>query len=265
MKLDSIDNRKEFDWGRTSADYSKYRPGYPEEFYDLMSRLGIGVPKQRILDLGTGTGVLARAFGKRGAIVTGIDIAKEQIDLARQLTKKAKLHIKYITDRAEDHVFPPRSFDLATAGQSWLYFNKEKMLTSLRHSLVENGRLALTHLSWLPFESEIVKQSEALVLKYNPDWKGANYKSGPKSSIKSLEHLPLFTHHRYTAALPFTRESWRGRIRACRGVGATLDPETLRKFDGEHEDLLKSIAPARFTIPHEILLHVYGIREVPGD
>ena len=265
MKLNSVDNSNEFDWGRTSADYSKYRPGYPEEFYDLMSRLGIGVPKQRILDLGTGTGVLARAFAKRGAIVTGIDIAREQIAIAKQLSKEAKLHIKYITGRAENHVFPPRSFDLASAGQSWLYFNHEKMLARLRSALVENGRLALTHLSWLPLESEIVKQSEALVLKYNPDWKGANYKSGPKPFIKSLRHLPLFTHHRYTADLPFTRESWKGRLRACRGIGATLDPETVVKFDKEHDTLLKSIAPESFTLPHEILLHVYGVREVPGD
>lgn len=29
----SIDSGKAFDWGRTSADYAKFRDIYPEEFY----------------------------------------------------------------------------------------------------------------------------------------------------------------------------------------------------------------------------------------
>lgn len=33
IKNKSIDNGREFDWGRTSEDYAKYRDIYPEEFY----------------------------------------------------------------------------------------------------------------------------------------------------------------------------------------------------------------------------------------
>jgi hypothetical protein len=29
----------------------------------------------------------------------------------------------------------------------------------------------------------------------------------------------------YDEAIPFTRETWRGRMRACRGVGAGLAPD----------------------------------------
>src|SRR5437867_9888087 len=79
LKLKHIDNEQEFDWGRASPDYAKYRSGYPESFYEVLAALGIGKPRQRILDLGTGTGVLARAFAKRGALVTGVDISANQI------------------------------------------------------------------------------------------------------------------------------------------------------------------------------------------
>jgi 2-polyprenyl-3-methyl-5-hydroxy-6-metoxy-1,4-benzoquinol methylase len=51
----------------------------------VLAALGIGQPGQRILDLGTGTGVLARAFAKRGAVVTGVDIAANQIAAAAAL------------------------------------------------------------------------------------------------------------------------------------------------------------------------------------
>jgi hypothetical protein len=53
---------KEVDWGKTSNDYILYRPGYPDSFYDKLAALGVGLKGQRILDLGTGTGVLARNF-----------------------------------------------------------------------------------------------------------------------------------------------------------------------------------------------------------
>ncbi len=82
MKQDTIDAGREFDWGRTSTDYARYRSGYPPEFYELMQRLGIGLPGQRILDLGTGTGVLARAFAAQGADVTAVDLAANQIEQA---------------------------------------------------------------------------------------------------------------------------------------------------------------------------------------
>jgi 2-polyprenyl-3-methyl-5-hydroxy-6-metoxy-1,4-benzoquinol methylase len=80
-----IDDGQAFDWRKTSKDYTIYRPGYPESFYTILHVLGIGRHGQDMLDLGTGTGVLARAFAKQGAHVTGIDIAEEQIAAARQL------------------------------------------------------------------------------------------------------------------------------------------------------------------------------------
>ena len=53
----SIDNGKGFDWGRTSEDYAKYRDIYPKEFYDRILSRGVCVNGQKVLDIGTGTGV----------------------------------------------------------------------------------------------------------------------------------------------------------------------------------------------------------------
>ncbi|MGA9885411.1 MAG: hypothetical protein WBQ34_16975 [Candidatus Acidiferrales bacterium] len=60
----------------------------------------------------------------------------------------------------------------------------------------------------------------------------------------------------YEEAIPFTRESWRGRIRACRAIGAELSFEETEKFDKEHAQLLERIAPEEFTVLHRIDAHI---------
>ncbi len=60
MRNTEIDHGKVFDWGRASADYAKYRDIYPQEFYQKILDLGLCQAGQKVLDLGTGTGVLPR-------------------------------------------------------------------------------------------------------------------------------------------------------------------------------------------------------------
>ena len=67
----------------------------------------------------------------------------------------------------------------------------------------------------------------------------------------------LVTYHAYEEGIPFTRESWRGRIRACRGIGAALSADEVVRFDQEHDALLRQIAPETFTILHQVWLHAY--------
>jgi 2-polyprenyl-3-methyl-5-hydroxy-6-metoxy-1,4-benzoquinol methylase len=74
MELSRIDNGREFDWSKTTDDYSTYRTEYPRSLFDLLTALGVGRPGQTILDLGTGTAALARTFARQGAQVTALDI-----------------------------------------------------------------------------------------------------------------------------------------------------------------------------------------------
>ena len=90
-----FDHGKAFDFGRTSSDYAKYRDIYPDEFYKKIVELGLCVKGQRVLDLGTGTGVLPRNMYKYGAEFVGADISESQIEQARLLSKEAGMNIKY--------------------------------------------------------------------------------------------------------------------------------------------------------------------------
>lgn len=133
----NIDKGKSFDWGRTSADYAKFRDIYPPEFYEKIIERGLCIKNQSVLDIGTGTGVLPRNLYRYGARWTGIDISNEQIEYAKKLS--AGMDINYYTSSAENINFPDNSFDVITACQCFWYFDHKRLIPKF-FSYAETGR-----------------------------------------------------------------------------------------------------------------------------
>ena len=106
-------------------------------------------------------------------------------------------------------------------------------------------------MAWLPYEDEIARASEDLVLKYSPSWSGAGETVHPIYIPECyFENFKLVFHEEYPLLVPFTRESWNGRMKACRGVGASLSEEEIKQWESEHLKLLAEIAPERFNVRH---------------
>src|SRR6478735_9433117 len=89
----TLDGGRAIDWSRTSTDYATHRPGPPARLYDLLAALGVGGTGQRLLDLGTGTGLIARELARRGAVVSGIDVAAGQVAADRKSTRLNSSHL----------------------------------------------------------------------------------------------------------------------------------------------------------------------------
>jgi SAM-dependent methyltransferase len=252
-----IDPGRRIDWSLTSGDYAAHRPGPPARLYDMLALLGVGLRGQRLLDLGTGTGLVAREFARRGCAASGTDIAPGQIEAARGLAQTEGLAVDFQVAPAEACPHADQSFDVVTASQCWLYFDVERAVAEVRRVLRPGGVLVTTHFSWLPWADPIAAASEQLVLRFNPAWKGADWAgavpSVPPWSVGRASVQAMFW---FDEAVPFTRESWRGRMRACRGVGATLSPAEVAAFDAEHHALLERLAPPQFTVLHRIDAHL---------
>jgi len=246
-----IDEGKGFDWGRTSEDYAKFRDIYPEIFYEKLIEMGLCVKGQRVLDIGTGTGVLPRNLYKYGAEFIGADISKNQIKQACRLSEEAGMDISYVVSPAETIVFPNKHFDTVTACQCYVYFNKKALFPKIHSILKDNGYFCILFMHWLSDKSEIAVNSEKMVLKYNPSWSDHSIKrftyDFPDEATGLFEIKNSFT---YDVSVNFTRDSWHGRIKACRGIGASsLSTEEIAKFEKEHIEYLKKV-PETFVIPH---------------
>lgn len=245
----NIDNGNPFDWGRTSADYAKFRDIYPEKFYRKILERNLCTDGQSILDLGTGTGVLPRNMYRYGAKWTATDISENQIAQARILSEG--MDIDYHVTATEDIDFPDDSFDVVTACQCFWYFDHETLMPKLWRMLRQGGSILVLYMAWLPFEDKIAGESEKLVLKYNPDWSGAGETVHPiwiPDCYK--EKFELAYHEEFLLHVPFTRESWNGRMKACRGIGASLSEKEIADWEEEHKKLLVQIAPEKFEVLH---------------
>lgn len=191
-----------------------------------------------MLDLGTGTGVLPRNMHRFGAKWTGTDISPEQIEQAKKLSQG--MGIGYYAMSAEKIDFPDDSFDATTACQCFWYFDHEKLIPQLCRMLKSNGRLLVLCMEWLPFEDKIAGMSEDLVLRYSPDWSGAGETMHPiEIPACYKEKFELVHHEEWKLKVHFTRESWNGRMKACRGIGASLTPEEIENWEREHLRMLR--------------------------
>lgn len=245
----NIDSGKAFDWGKTSKDYAKFRDIYPQLFYDKIIDRNLCKEGQKVIDVGTGTGVLPRNLYAYGAKWTGIDISENQIEQAKLLSKG--LDIEYYSMPIEKLNFPDNSFDVITACQCFWYFNHEIVMPKFFKMLKPEGRILILYMAWLPFEDEIAGASEKLVLKYNPKWSGAKEKIHPIEIPDCYkESFDIVYHEEYPVKVHFTSESWHGRMKACRGVGASLSKEEVNSWEQEHMKLLSQIAPDEFDVLH---------------
>lgn len=254
---DTIDPGRVIDWGKTSEDYARYRPGPPPSFYQKLQALEVGLAGQRVLDLGTGTGVVARQLAKQGCLVSASDISAEQVAMAKHLASKEKVDISFFVSATEQLQFPEDSFDIITANQCFLYFDKSVVIPLIKKWLAPSGLLVTSHFSWMPFLDPVAKASEELILKHNPNWTAHSYQGDIPPMHPGLEQdFRVKGFFYYDEPIPFTHESWRGRIRACRGIGAALSEENVKKFDEEHKSMLGNLIPDPFSVIHRIDAHI---------
>jgi SAM-dependent methyltransferase len=244
-----------FDFGRASGDYGRHRQGFPEAFFARLATLGIGGAGRRALDLGTGTGTVARGLALGGASVTGLDPSLNMLSEGRRLDGEAGVHVSRVVARAEAPPFRDRAFDVVTAGQCWHWFDRARAAAEARRVLVPGGRLVVAHFDWIPLPGNVVDATETLVHRHNAAWtfRGGHgiypvwLRDAAEAGFRDLETFS------FDVDVPYSHEGWRGRIRASAGVGPSLAPDAVAAFDADHAAMLARDFPREpLAVPHRV-------------
>lgn len=253
------------DFGRAAADYRRHRAGFPEAFFARLEAMGVGLAGQRMVDLGTGTGSLARRFAGAGARVVAVDASAEMLEAGRAMAAEEGATVDFRQASAEASGLEAGAFDAVVAGQCWHWFDHHRALAEAERLLCAGRRLAIGYFSWVPEAGSVVAATEELIVAHNPDWPYAGGVGYPPRLAERLAAAGFTGAETMCFDLdqPYDHVSWRGRIRASAGVGGSLEADRVGAFDAELARLLAERFPDQpLLVPHRCWALVW--RKAPG-
>ncbi|MGR3939165.1 class I SAM-dependent methyltransferase [Streptomyces sp. BRA346] len=121
-------------FGSDAERYDRARPRYPQA---LVDRIVAASPGPDVLDVGCGTGIVARQFAAAGSRVLGVEVDARMADLAR----RCGLDVEVAP--FEDWDPAGRSFDAVVSGQTWHWVDPIAGPAKAAQSLRPHGLLAL--------------------------------------------------------------------------------------------------------------------------
>jgi SAM-dependent methyltransferase len=255
----------DIDFGRAATDYARYRAGFPDRFFDQLFTADWVKIGNRVLDLGTGTGPLARGLAKRGCHVVGLDRSQSMLDEAIRLDRQAGLEVDYVCATAEATGLRSSSFDVITAAVCWHWFDRNKAAAEACRLLMAGGRLIIADFAWLPLPGSVVEATEHLIHTHNPIIDDAALRPfGLSGTIVTGIH-PLWFEDlskaefgdiesfSFDVLVPYSHEAWVGRMRASAYIGASLPADAVQAFSTALRALLaRDFGEDPLEVPHRV-------------
>jgi ubiquinone/menaquinone biosynthesis C-methylase UbiE len=132
------------------AFYERYRLGYPDRLLRrVVAETGLK-PGDSVLDLGTGTGMLAIPLAQMGLAVTAMD--PEPAMLAAARIAAGKLPIDFRAGGSDDLTPDMGLFQMVAMGRSFHWMDRAATLAMLDRIIAPGGSVALFHDAHPPVE-----------------------------------------------------------------------------------------------------------------
>ena len=146
-----------------SGDFDKIAQTYEPSAVEFIERLALA-PGTRVLDVACGTGNLSLPAARAGAVVTGLDIAPNLIETARERASAEGLKIDFEEGDAEQLPYEDASFDTVVTMFGAMFAPRPEMAAAeLLRVCRPGGRLAMAN--WTPsgFIGQMFKTTAAHV------------------------------------------------------------------------------------------------------
>lgn len=170
------------------AEHYKYRPDYPADLFAKLYELS---PKHgNALDLGCGTGKIARRVCGVFNSVTAVDASASMLSIAQNLQETGSQNIRWMCSLAEEADFADCTFDLIIAAASIHWMDHALLFPRLLHHVADDYVLAVVD-GDEAYEPPWQNEWDNFLSKWIFDLKGERYKPGEKNSAftrKMMRH-----------------------------------------------------------------------------
>lgn len=216
----------------------RLRPPYPAATFDILAELVRGEPRH-VLDVGSGTGNIARNFVERVERIDAVDFSQAMIEQGKQLPNGDHPRLRWLYGRVEDVALDP-PYALITAGASLHWMDWNVVLPRFRELLVPGGYLAVVGHDTKPDPWSSLNEK---LRSYRADSKDYSY-----NMLQELERHGLFRKvgEKKTAPISFVQslddyiESYHSRSGFSR---ERMGRARAEEFDREAKKLLLQSYP----------------------
>jgi SAM-dependent methyltransferase len=152
-----------------AADYDRYRPGYPPALFELIaSRLSLPADPV-VVDLGAGTGKVARATAARGWRTTAVEPGEPMLAVLRERAAIEGVAVEVVVATAERTGLPDAAFDAALAGEAYHWFDAPVALAEMGRIVRPGGGIAFFWNVVDADRSALVESERRLVAEFEID------------------------------------------------------------------------------------------------
>ena len=175
-----------------ASQYSRYRPGYPQELIDLiMDRAGVSA-ESRILEIGSGPGTATIQFAKRNSAILCVEPGEQLIETAKK-NLASYPNIRFINSRFEDWIPETNAFDFdfdfVFSASAWHWIPKESGYPKVAQTLKSKKWFSVLWNRQVFMDSPIQQDINEVYEKYFPVKKQNTRESFENNHKEVLEGL----------------------------------------------------------------------------
>ncbi len=241
--------------------YRKYRPGYPASLIDWLTDHTALPSSGRIADVGSGTGLLAELFLRRGYEVFGVE-PNPEMRRAAESHLKPYPNFRSVEGWAEATTLGDQSVDLIVAGQSFHWFELDRTRGEFRRILTPSACAVLVWNQRKTERTGFLRAYEDLLLGHGIDYRQVRHQNIEEAQLATFLGPEKFQKKVLANSQVLDREGLIGRTLSCSFAPLAGHPG--------HEPLMQALdeifdawqVAGRVTLEYETLAYAGSLRPV---